>query len=606
MQFRLLLLILITCVLNIGCQNQTPPSVLVIAIEDLSSTDIPCTSERFTENLDSGFRTLCQESVRFTHAYTTSLMSAAGMASLFTGQYPLQHELRHNAQFLKPQVRTVAEIAVEKNYRTAFFSGGAPLLRKTGLNQGFEVFDDEIVPFPELIFRPVKVTMARYFQWLEQNISSSTFSILYLPDLIFTQIQTQSKTGEPRAFSFDSQLEEVDERLHHLFQKLKQSGKWSQTHIFVVGLTGNSQSEREGELGPLNLHSENSQVALFIKPAGPQRDADRAWTIDANVSLADLGATLVEILTQSKPITSEQPQVMSLLPQLYDFREKIPQDRTIYIETAWPLWRYDLPVRYALVKDKHIWIYDSETKIYNSLLDNFELNPMRANLFFLEYFQKDLAYLRSQNILPFPGLPEKEIRNKSIHPSVWLRQDRQKILNQALLERAQKNPDQRMLVNAYLKSALTLGEVEIPQSLLFQSKKRDQFQDQIFLFTEEGRKRDFCWGLLEKSVTTSEIKKCPDNLWTEFIQWIRADEFGISKEFQRKRFEQKYWYHHIDQSIAKQTLATQNVWDLNPKIEWLPTRTDFALSQSQFLKEKVHVDNSLRFIERQHRQSIDF
>lgn len=604
MQTRLFLLILITCVLNVGCQKLKEPSILIIAVEDLSSTDIPCTSERFTESPDSGFRTLCQESIRFSHAYTSSLMSAAGLASIFTGQYPFQHGLRHNGQFLKPQIQTVPEIATEKNYRTAFFSGGAPILRKTGLNQGFEVFDDELAPFPELIFRPVKASMNRYLNWFEQTLNEKTFSAIYIPDLTFTQVQTQTKTGEPRAFSFDSQLEEVDENLHALFQKMKQTGRWAQTHIIVVGLTGNSQSERKNEIGPMNLHSENSQVALFIKPAGPQRDTDRSWKVDDNVSVVDLGATLVEILTQQQPQTGHG--IMSLLPQFYGFKEPIPQKRALYIETAWPSWRLGLPIRYAIVKDKYIWIYDSDAKIYNSLLDNFELNPLKPNLFLLEQFQDSLSFFRNQGILPFPGLSNQQLQKHSVYTSLWLRKDRQQQLTQILADLARKNPTDQEIVDSYLKTLLEQGDLELIEDSLNKISFLKPFAKEKLLFFQESRDQDFCWGLLDRSTVMTEIKQCPDDLWNEFVTWIRADELNISKDFQRKRFEQKFWYFNIDQSIAKQFQATQQIWDLNPRIHWRPTRTEIAFLLPAFLKEKIQVQNSLRFIEKQHRQSINF
>src|ERR1700742_815194 len=61
-----------------GCQWETPsrPSVLVFVVESLGFSLVPCQSVEFETN-PSGLRTLCEESVRFTHAFTPSVMSQA-------------------------------------------------------------------------------------------------------------------------------------------------------------------------------------------------------------------------------------------------------------------------------------------------------------------------------------------------------------------------------------------------------------------------------------------------------------------------------------------------------------------------------------------------
>src|SRR5690606_10347070 len=136
-----LLLIVLISVFAGSCQwqSETKPSILVIAVDSLSSDFITCFDE--TESLNSGFATLCSESVRFTHAFTTSTMSVAALSSVLTAQYPYETSVFNNgSNYLLNEFETIAEVAISKGYRTSLFSGGAPVFRKTGLGQGFEVF----------------------------------------------------------------------------------------------------------------------------------------------------------------------------------------------------------------------------------------------------------------------------------------------------------------------------------------------------------------------------------------------------------------------------------------------------------------------------------
>jgi len=108
-----------------GCEltRDNQPSVLVIAVEGLSFETVGCDAEEF-----EGLKDFCEESVRFSHAYTPSDMSQASMASLLTGLYPFDHGVRHNGDnFLSARFRTLAEGALARHYRTLFVSGGPPI-----------------------------------------------------------------------------------------------------------------------------------------------------------------------------------------------------------------------------------------------------------------------------------------------------------------------------------------------------------------------------------------------------------------------------------------------------------------------------------------------
>ena len=55
----------------------------------------------------------------------------------------------------------------------------------------------------------------------------------------------------------------------------------------------------------LNLHSENTQISLLIKPAGEPRDEGLSWSYDEPVTLPDIGRTLFDLLEAPPSVTSK-------------------------------------------------------------------------------------------------------------------------------------------------------------------------------------------------------------------------------------------------------------------------------------------------------------
>lgn len=247
-------------------QNEARPSVLVIAVDTLPSDMITCLDE--TESTNSGFATLCAESVRFTHAYTTSLMSMAALSSVLTSQYPYEIKLTNNgSNFLSNETKTSAEIALDKGYRTSFYSGGAPIFRRSGFAQGFEVFDDNIPVSLTESYRPISSSLDLLAQWIEREAKSKPyFSFVFASDLQYPNIPTKNNLGELRATGLRGQVQELDESLFDLFTKLKKLNKWDSSYIVLVGLNGLSPLDRASELPGTNLYNENTQVSLLIKP----------------------------------------------------------------------------------------------------------------------------------------------------------------------------------------------------------------------------------------------------------------------------------------------------------------------------------------------------
>jgi hypothetical protein len=599
-----ILLTLATSLVQLSCQSSSKPSVLVIAVDDLSVLDVLC-SEDMTNATRSGFEILCNESVRFTHAFNPSVLTVPTLISLLTGVYPFQHRVRHNGQpGLDSQFVTVAESALKNDYRTAFFSGGPPVWRKSGLNQGFEIFDDNIIPSRQSLFKPFSTSLKSLLQWIRQDVghSSPFFALVYAPDLIFTNTVTTNEFGEARNLSHESQLAELDSNLYKIFDGLKTSQRWTHTTIVVVGLNGHTTDDRPGELNPSNLHSENTQVALFVKP--PQKIQDEAlqWKVDRNVSLVDLGQSLFEFVgaPQNPNKPAEIFPVFSLARLTKKNQMDWPENRLILLESDWAQWRGFSNRRSAVLRNHTLFIYDQNPKVFNTLTDRDETNPLRDSEIPVEERQEILSALDSVEAEPWLGY-DKDLVNKYTPAfSRWMRADLKDTLFKDVKAKInRKNPDPEILRWA----ALLSFELRDWNSLKTISQKAEQVFWQ-FVAEKNGASdsnvrfnmfQDPCLRLLEiPRLDSLDLKKCDNTLFLDFIDWQRADLRNLSKDTQKRRFERSYLNFLVDQNIKQGNLATTLTWDTPAKFQVAPELVDLVLSLPEFQKQRNNLMKSLQ------------
>jgi hypothetical protein len=445
--------ILFTCVLagQLGCSSreQTRPSYLIIAVDRLGIGFNVCPSES-DDATGSGFGQICREGVRFTHAFTPSTLSAPALGSILTGHYPYQNGLRHNGGgelgTLSASAETLAESALMAGYRTLFVSGGAPLLRRTGLHQGFEVFDDNILPNSRRMHRPAREVSEIFQRWLEgrlrlddrsrsRTVSDPFFAVLHFSDLQVPWSPAQDDSGRVRESTVRAQLEEVDDTLGKLWAYLRRNHFWESTMVVVVGLQGGVFDIRHDEIPALDLHSNMTHVTLLLKDSEatdftkrvgklPPGQTNYQWTpksstFDINVSLADIGVTLFERLSSSVFKRFSGEDVKSLANVLHgpgDHLEKWRrQERAILSESAWAKWQLDSswPIRLAIRKGPYLYIHDRmnlTSTLYNTLTDAFEVSPLpKRNSKTIELKDSFSALASSLGFQEFPGIQTQHL-----------------------------------------------------------------------------------------------------------------------------------------------------------------------------------------------------
>jgi arylsulfatase len=168
-----------------GCHPRPhrPPNVVLITIDTLRADRLGS----YGYELDASPRidALAREGVVFERAVAAAAMTAPSHASIMTSRYTRGHSIGFgNGTTRLDGLATLAEVLRDAGYATAAFVGNMVLARHTGLDRGFERYDDDLsrVVAPNVVERIAGETSARALAWLEQVGPQPFFLWLHLQD----------------------------------------------------------------------------------------------------------------------------------------------------------------------------------------------------------------------------------------------------------------------------------------------------------------------------------------------------------------------------------------------------------------------------------------
>ncbi|MCB0406628.1 MAG: sulfatase-like hydrolase/transferase [Bdellovibrionales bacterium] len=567
-----------------GCSwNQNKiPSILVIAVEGLSFDSFSCTSEEIETNVDfSGLKVFCDEAVRFTHAYAPSTLSQPSLASMLTGLYPQEHDVHNQGRdHLKGAIQTVSESASNLGFQTLFLSGGAPIWRKSGFAQGFQIFDDNIKVNNNEFYRPIGETVDLFLSWLKQkSVSAPFFSVLYASDLQFPDVTTFNSAGEIRSLSIKSQLAEVSESLFRLVQQLRRWGYWDNTYVVLAGLNGGYFSIRPFEERAYSLYSSNTQVKLFIKPATKKRDLGLQWTIDRNVSLVDLGVTLWSMIGR-EPVQKSRFDTRSLLNVLKTPDVDWPQDRILISESGWPSWQEVGTQRWSLRLDQLLLIYDQNIKIYNTLIDRQEQVKIEESDPLVRLpIEKMNHFLKENEIQPWRPIPETLAEKLAVGREIWSPQGITSDLNKRLIHISKKRSWDQQVWGWRASQILAKEDWE---ELL-------KIADDAGVFTWKyvalrnlnqrikNTKLKGCEKTLKSLADATLQRQCNDPTYLALLLWVNEENPQKAILF-KENFLRLYKTQKIDTRLGELNFKNGLTWSVSKNIPAGPSLTDLALA----------------------------
>lgn len=268
-----------------------------------------------------------RRSVVFETAVTVHVATAPAHGTILTGEYPGRHGIQRNGMKLDPGVTTLAERFGGEGLATGAFVSGWTLQRHTGLDRGFEVYDDDLGPPRNGARRVGAKTTDAAVDWLRDKVAAEKsfflFVHLFEPHWPYDpparealkflpgryELTTISKPvhlnrllsvnrldpGEQQEYiaRYDGEIVVADRLADRLLRELEKLGVAHNTVVVVLSDHGETLFEREWSMDHgTRPYDEQARIPLILHVPG---DPDAGERVADQVSLLDVVPTVFDI-----------------------------------------------------------------------------------------------------------------------------------------------------------------------------------------------------------------------------------------------------------------------------------------------------------------------
>jgi arylsulfatase A-like enzyme/Tfp pilus assembly protein PilF len=326
--------------------QQVPQSrhlnVLFITLDTTRADHLSCYESEKAEVSRRGAKTphldaLAAGGVRFAKAIVQVPLTLPSHACIFTGNYPEVHGLRDMVGFvLDPKQMTLASMVRTAGFRTAAFVGSKALDHQFGLQQGFDVYDDQMgssrdaegrLVMPE---RPAAVTTDRALDWLKQHLGERFFLWVHFYDPHDPYDPPEPYKSTYAGDLYSGEIAYSDEQVGRLLEFLDQSDLRQRTLVVVMGDHGEGLNGHLENTHGVFIYDETLHVPLIL--AGPRVQPGRV--IQSQVRSIDLLPTVAEFLSLPSTPAAQGTSLWPLIEQGKPVTGK--GSNYAYVETLYP------------------------------------------------------------------------------------------------------------------------------------------------------------------------------------------------------------------------------------------------------------------------------
>jgi arylsulfatase A-like enzyme len=290
---------------------------------------------------------LAAEGILYLDAVTPMPETAPSHASMMTGKHPLRHGVLSNGHELRGSHETVAEVLAREGYATAAFVSSFAVHSRTGLAQGFRVFDDDLSPVPGvgqinavewvlrlwmafgdpastpwLLERGGQQTEARFSEWLDDHADVPFFAWVHFfephapyepwglagfdngtPDQPKVDHRAKLALGPEAAYTDDErrvleatyreEVAYVDGLVGQILDQLDAHGIADETLVIVTADHGEMLGEHGLDYVHHGLWDETLRVPLIIRAPGTEVLVPK---VAAQVRVYDLAPTILDFV----------------------------------------------------------------------------------------------------------------------------------------------------------------------------------------------------------------------------------------------------------------------------------------------------------------------
>ncbi len=302
-------------------------NILLITVDTLRYDRLSIYDSRYvrTPNIDR----LGQRSFVFKRAFTHNPCTLPAHTNILTGTTALYHGISDNSGFhLESRFLTFAEYAKQSGYSTGAFIGAFPLDSRFGLNQGFDVYDDNYGTHNQLelffVERSADKVIAPAIKWISSQ-RGKWFTWIHIFDPHQPYLPPAPFRKEYASDPYSGEVAYVDSCLKTLFDFLESRKALENTIIVLTGDHGEALGEKGEDTHSYFAYNNTIHIPLIVYIPG-----GRGGFINGNVCHTDIFPTLCDITGMKIP---SQIQGESLLPLIDGNKRK---HRDIYFESLSP------------------------------------------------------------------------------------------------------------------------------------------------------------------------------------------------------------------------------------------------------------------------------
>jgi tetratricopeptide (TPR) repeat protein len=354
-----------------GPKDQFPGApVVLVSIDTLRADHLPVYGYAGvrTPHLDR----FAKDAIVFENAYTHVPLTLPAHVSILTGLLPFEHGVRDNLgyHFESKSHPTLPGLLKAKGYATGAAVSAYVLRGGTGIGDGFDFYDDEmVVPFGTdalgRVQRPGGETAAIASRWLE-GVKGGPFFLFFHTYEPHAPYEPPEPFKSRYALAYDGEIAAADAVVGGLLDDLRRLGVYERALVIVLSDHGEGLGEHGEDEHGILLYRWALHVPLLVKLPGAARAGTR---VTAPVETIDLLPTVARLVGLTAP---SGLRGRSLL-------DAGGEARRIYAETSYPRTHLGWSELRGLVDERWHYIEGAKRELYDVVADPRELTNRLAD-----------------------------------------------------------------------------------------------------------------------------------------------------------------------------------------------------------------------------------
>ncbi|TDI12879.1 MAG: tetratricopeptide repeat protein, partial [Acidobacteria bacterium] len=318
---------------------------------------------------------LAADGVRFDQVLAPTPLTLPSHVSLFTGRYPPSHGVHNNGTYvLGDEAVSLTEILRAGGFQTAAILGSLVLDSRYGLDQGFELYDDQMpsqqTPGTLHVERTAEEVADRALAWLQARGEERWFLWLHFFDPHWEYRAPEPYLSDYSATPYHGEIAYADAQLGRVLDQLAQRGWLDDTLVVLTSDHGESLDEHGESTHGLFVYDATLRIPLLMRHPGRLGEGR---TVDSLASLVDVAPTILEVL--GLPGSALPAAGRSLLPALQGEEDEPP---AVFLESWAPRLDYGWSELTAIRDARWKYIRAPRPELYDLQADPLELTDLAA------------------------------------------------------------------------------------------------------------------------------------------------------------------------------------------------------------------------------------